>query len=81
MTGEASKTAEVGCWVRVREQDETNDERYVLTETTNLRRNELGNDNPMGRAFRGAKPGDQVSFLGPVGEIKFEVLGVGRENE
>lgn len=51
----------------------------VGSQEANPRKGRISDDSPKGRAMMGHRAGDQVSFLAPVGEIRFEILSV--ENE
>jgi transcription elongation factor GreA len=74
--------ASLGTWVKVREEGESETEVFYLVEGrfANVAENKLHPDNPMARALAGAKPGDEVCMDAPAGQIKFNVLEVGRDS-
>jgi len=73
------KTASVGDWIKVKEQGFDEVEVYHLARITNPKKNMVAQDNPMGKALVGVRPGDEVTVHGPSGPIKFSVLDVGRD--
>lgn len=71
--------ADVGCWVKVRDELIDEEEVYYLAQQSDAKRNQITADSPLGQALVGAKPGDQVAVHGPAGVMKFAVLEVGRD--
>lgn len=71
--------AEIGCWVKVKEEGMDEEETFHIGTVTRPRENQLAEDNAMGKALVGAEPGDEVTVEGPTGPIKFEVIDVGCE--
>jgi transcription elongation GreA/GreB family factor len=69
---------DVGCWVKVKEENMDEEETFRIGSVTRPRVNQIAPDNAMGKALIGATPGDEVTVDGPEGPIKFEVLEVGR---
>lgn len=75
-----SMTAAIGSWIKVREEGADEEEMYQLTHVTNVIKNQLAPDNPMGKALIGARAGDEVTVHGPAGPIKLSVLDIGSED-
>jgi transcription elongation GreA/GreB family factor len=72
-------TVDVGCWVKVKEENMNEVETFRVGPVTRPRENQVAPDSAMGKALVGAKPGDEVTVDGPEGPIKFAVLDVGRD--
>ena len=78
---ESEPRVDMGCWVKVKEENMDEEETFRIGPVTRPRENQIAPDNAMGKALIGAQPGDEVTVEGPEGPIKFEVLDVGRVDD
>ena len=76
----STDTVMVGTKVRALDMEYNEEVLYQIVGSTEANPTEfkISNESPVGKAFTGHKVGDIVIVEAPVGEIKFEILEIGR---
>lgn len=80
---EDSSVIRIGSTVRIKDLDldEVLDYQIVGPSEANTDENRISNECPLGQALIGSVEGDIVSVQAPVGEIRYEVLEIGKKEK
>ncbi len=76
-----SSVVHIGSTVRVKdlEYDEELEYQIVGSSEANTDENRISNESPLGAALIGAAEGETVTVQAPVGEIRYQVLTIGKK--
>lgn len=81
---EDSSVVRIGSTVRIRDLEYGEEMEYQIVGSSeaDIDRNMISNESPLGVALIGATQGETIAVQAPVGEISYQVLGIGkRERE
>ena len=78
---EDSSVVRIGSTVRIKdlEYDEEMEYQIVGSSEADTDKNMISNESPLGAALIGAAEGETVSVQAPVGEIRYQVLEIGKK--
>lgn len=71
----------IGSYVTVKdiEVDKVFDYQLVGSAEANFKKGRISNESPLGEAILNKQAGDIVTVIAPVGELKFEIISVGKK--
>lgn len=75
--GRSSGGVRVGCKIKVDSQEGVRELEIVGSQEAEPEAGKISNESPLGKAFLGKKPGDEVVVEVPKGRVRYKIIAVG----